>query len=77
MTQRKIFSCFSFKGEAFNLNYSVTGFTKLIPGLKPPDLEIAWNKHKASGKNCTDYLEEYIFKRLLKYQNLRQQEKLY
>ncbi|NEP80876.1 MAG: hypothetical protein F6K39_23525 [Okeania sp. SIO3B3] len=52
------------KGEALNHNFSVTAFTKLIPGLKPPDLEIAWNKHKASGKNCTDYLEEYIFKKI-------------
>jgi len=41
-----------------------TALTKLIAGLKQVDLETIWNQHKASGKNCTDYLEEYIFKKI-------------
>ncbi|NEQ34904.1 MAG: hypothetical protein F6K40_00690 [Okeania sp. SIO3I5] len=41
-----------------------TAFSKLIPGFQGVDLETVWNKHKTSGKNCTDYLEEYIFKKI-------------
>ncbi|NEP39723.1 MAG: hypothetical protein F6K35_10950 [Okeania sp. SIO2H7] len=41
-------------------------FIKSIPGLEPPELQFAWNKYKPAGKNCTDYLEEHIFKRIAK-----------
>jgi hypothetical protein len=41
-------------------------FAQSIPGLNPPDLNstLIWNKYKPPGKNCTDYLEEYIFKKI-------------
>jgi hypothetical protein len=41
-------------------------FIKSIPGLEPPELKFAWDKYKPAGKNCTDYLEEHIFKRIAK-----------
>lgn len=41
-------------------------FSKSIPGLEPPDLKFAWNKYKPAGKNCTDYLQEHIFKKTSK-----------
>ena len=43
-------------------------FAKLIPGLRPPDLNLkdlgVWDKNKAPGKNCTDYLEEHVFQKI-------------
>ena len=43
-----------------------TAFGKFIPGLSPPDLNstLIWSKYKPPGKNCTDYLEEHIFKKI-------------
>ena len=41
-------------------------FAKLIPGFEPRDLEDlgVWDKNKAPGKNCTDYLEEHVFQKI-------------
>lgn len=41
-----------------------TAFAKSIPGLEAPELKFAWDKYKPAGKNCTDYLEEHLFKKI-------------
>ena len=39
-------------------------FKQAVPGLNPPNLESFWKKPRAPGKNCTDYLQEHIFKQI-------------
>ncbi|MEM9542210.1 MAG: AAA-like domain-containing protein [Cyanobacteria bacterium P01_E01_bin.42] len=39
-------------------------FVKRNPSLNPPDLKMYWRKERGFGANCTNYLEEYVFRKI-------------
>ncbi|MBP0017895.1 MAG: AAA-like domain-containing protein [Cyanobacteria bacterium SBLK] len=39
-------------------------FVKSSQNLNPPDLKMCWRKERSFGANCTNYLEEYVFKKI-------------
>jgi hypothetical protein len=45
-------------------------FLKAVKELNPPSLQMFWRKERSSGKNCTGYLEEHIFKKIKKPKTL-------